>query len=99
MAYGPVVERIFPHLGAYCFSYRIGVMKPQAAIYRHTCDLLDVRPGNELSGLKRVVMIGDSERCDREGPDQVGIKGYLLRRNGRGSSNLSHFAQSVLSDK
>lgn len=99
MAYGPVVERIFPHLGAYGFSYRIGVMKPQAGIYQHTCDLLNVRPEKELSGKGRIVMVGDSERCDRDGPGQVGIKGYLLRRNGGGSSNLSHFAQSVLSDR
>lgn len=99
MAYGPVVERIFPHLGAYGFSYRIGVMKPQAAIYQHTCDLLDVRLGNELRGQKRIVMIGDSERCDRNGPGQVGISGHLLRRNGDGASNLSHFARSLLSDR
>ena len=99
MAYGPVVERIFPHLGAYGFSYRIGVMKPQAGIYQHTCDLLNVRPENELSGKRRIVMIGDSERCDRDGPALVGIKGYLLRRNGDGASNLSHFARSVLSDR
>ncbi len=99
MAYGPVVERIFPHLGAYGFSYRIGVMKPHAAIYQQTCDLLNVWPENELSGQRRIVMIGDSERCDRDGPGQVGIKGYLLRRNGVGASNLSHFARSVLSDR
>jgi FMN phosphatase YigB (HAD superfamily) len=98
MAYGPVVERIFPHLGAYGFSYRVGVMKPQAAIYQHTCDLLNVQPENELRGQRRIVMIGDSERCDRDGPGQVGIKGYLLRRSGDGASNLSHFARSVLSD-
>lgn len=99
MPYGPVVERIFPHFEAYGFSYRIGAMKPQPAIYQHTCDLLGVRPENEPSGQCRVIMVGDSERCDRDGPGQVGIKGYLLRRNGSGSSNLSHFAQSVLSDR
>lgn len=98
MAYGPVVERIFPHLGAYGFSYRIGVMKPQAGIYQHTCDLLNVRPENELTGQRRIVMIGDSERCDRDGPGQVGIKGYLLRRSGDRASNFFHFAQSVLTD-
>ncbi|EOD9097793.1 HAD family hydrolase [Pseudomonas aeruginosa] len=99
MPYGSVVESIFPHFGAYGFSYRIGAMKPQPAIYQHTCDLLNVRPEKELSGKGRIVMIGDSERCDRDGPGQVGIKGYLLRRNGDRASNLSHFAQSVLSDR
>lgn len=99
MPYGPVVEKIFPHLDAYGFSYRIGAMKPQAVIYQHTCDLLGVRPGNELNGQGRVVMIGDSEKCDRDGPRQVGISGFLLRRSGDGASTLSEFARAVLSGR
>jgi len=66
-------------------------------IYRHACDLLGVRPGNDFGGDGRVVMIGDSARCDRDGPRRCGISGFLLRRgHSDGFSSLTDFARVVL---
>lgn len=97
MPYGPAIQQIFPNLGGYSFSYQVGAMKPSPIIYRHACDLLGVRPGNDFGGNGRVVMIGDSARCDRDGPRQCGISGFILRReHSEGVSSLTDFARVVL---
>jgi FMN phosphatase YigB (HAD superfamily) len=42
-------------------------------------------------------MIGDSPRCDRDGPRIVGIQGFLLRRGGdAGFKDLHQFARAAL---
>lgn len=42
-------------------------------------------------------MIGDSKRCDRDGPRSVGIMGFHLDRTGRGSLNdLVQFAKDTV---
>lgn len=97
MPYGPLIQQIFPNLDGYGFSYQVGAMKPSPIIYRHTCDLLGVRPGDDFSSHGRVVMIGDSARCDRDGPRQCGISGFLLRREqAEGFSSLTDFVRDVL---
>ncbi|MBN4172930.1 MULTISPECIES: HAD family hydrolase [Pseudomonas syringae group] len=97
MAYGPAIQQIFPNLDGYGFSYQVGAMKPSPIIYGHTCDLLGVRPGDDFGSHGRVVMIGDSARCDRDGPRQCGISGFLLRRGqAEGFSSLTDFARAVL---
>lgn len=97
MPYGSAIQQIFPNLDGYGFSYHIGAMKPSPIIYRHTCDLLRVRPGDDFGSHGRVVMIGDSARCDRDGPRQCGISGFLLRRGqAEGFSSLTDFARAVL---
>ncbi|PIO94362.1 haloacid dehalogenase [Pseudomonas syringae] len=95
--YGMAIKQILPALDAYVFSYQAGVTKPDPIIYRETCSLLGVQPGNEFSGQGRVVMIGDSPRCDRDGPREVGISGFLLGR-GRpdGFSSLVGFAHTII---
>ncbi len=97
MPYGLAVKQILPDLDGYVFSYQLGVTKPDPIIYRETCRLLSVQPGNEFSGQGRVVMIGDSPRCDRDGPRRVGISGFLLRREQPdGFSSLIGFARAVM---
>ncbi|QOI07285.1 MULTISPECIES: HAD family hydrolase [Pseudomonas syringae group genomosp. 2] len=97
MPYGPPIQQIFPNLDGYGFSYQVGAIKPSPIIYRHTCDLLGVRPGDDFISHGRVVMIGDSVRCDRDGPRQCGIGGFLLRRGqAEGFSSLTDFARAVL---
>ncbi|MNZ81232.1 haloacid dehalogenase-like hydrolase [compost metagenome] len=95
-AYGPVIRQIFPYLHGYGFSYEVGAMKPEPAIYRATCEQLGVNLGcDETEG--RVFMVGDSASCDRDGPRQLGGCGFLLHRGGKGDfSNLLEFAQAVL---
>jgi len=94
--YGPVIRQIFPYLNGYGFSYQLSVMKPDPAIYRATCEQLGVNLGcDEAEG--RVFMVGDSARCDRDDPRQLGGCGFLLHRGGKGDfSNLLDFAQAVL---
>lgn len=98
MPYGAAVRRLFPGLVAYGFSYEIGAMKPDPVIYQATCDLLGVEPGHFFDGPGQVAMIGDSQRCDRDGPRAFGIKGFYLDRSGQGDfNNLVDFAKQIIS--
>jgi len=85
------VLRLYPTLDAYGFSCELGTMKPDAKIYEKTCQLLSSRAENAW-------MIGDSQRCDRDGPRAVGIQGFFLDRQGsKGDYNeLTVFARDVL---
>lgn len=96
--YGPKVREIFPHMDGYTFSYEVGAPKPDPGIYRSICSAMDVEPGHYFGdALGRVLMIGDSQRCDRDGPRVVGITGFYLDRTGRGQiHDLVQFAQRVI---
>jgi FMN phosphatase YigB (HAD superfamily) len=97
-AYGPVIKQLFPYLDGYAFSFEIGVIKPNPAIYRAICRQMNVTPGHNFGGGQgRVLMIGDSQKCDRDGPRAIGIMGLHLDRGGRGQiSDLAQFAQLVI---
>ncbi|WP_458130267.1 HAD family hydrolase [Pseudomonas sp. Z2-11] len=96
--YGPIVRRLFPEMDGYAFSFELGIMKPEPAIYRSICNQMGVVPGYFFDlKTERVVMIGDSQRCDRDGPRKVGISGLHLDRTGRGQiQDLTQFAQFVI---
>ena len=88
--YGAAVRRCFPGLDGYALSYEVGAMKPDPAIYLDACQQLRVE-------VDQVVMIGDSQRCDRDGPAAVGIRGYYLGRGGGGDyADLLSFALDVV---
>lgn len=75
-------------------------MKPDPSIYLSLCRKLGVwAPHAALEKARekgRVVMIGDSRKCDRDGPRAVGIVGYHLDRSGQGKiSDLVQFASLV----
>ena len=94
--YAEPIHRWYPSLNAYGFSFEIGAVKPDALIYRRTCQLLGITGYCDFNE-GRVKMIGDSARCDRDGARESGIQGYLLDRTGDGDfSNLLDFAQEVL---
>ncbi|WP_409282702.1 HAD family hydrolase [Pseudomonas putida] len=94
--YGPAVKRLLPDLNAYAFSYDLGVIKPDPAIYRAVCHDLGVVPGHLFGGAAQVAMIGDSPRCDRDGPRAIGIKGFYLNRSGTEAiRDLVQFAKLV----
>jgi len=87
---------LLPGIDAYGFSYELGLVKPDPIIYESVCRMLGVEPGKQLGG-DRVVMIGDSVRCDQDGAKAAGIAGFHLSRAGRGDfSNLIKFAECVL---
>lgn len=94
--YAAQVRRLYPVVDAFGFSFAVGALKPQPFLYQATCELL----GAEITdngGEKNVLMIGDSEKCDRDGPMGVGIQGFLLNRNGgKDFTSLDEFAGSVL---
>lgn len=94
--YGPAVRALLPGMDAYAFSYEMGALKPNPIIYQSACRDLGVQSGQQLWG-DRVVMVGDSIRCDRDGARAAGIAGFHLSREGRGDfSNLVEFAECVL---
>ncbi|KTB88295.1 haloacid dehalogenase [Pseudomonas syringae pv. syringae PD2774] len=99
--YGPVVRRLFPRMDGYALSYELGVIKPDPSIYQSICTQMNVEPGNLFDLEKgRVLMIGDSRRCDQDGPRAVGVMGFLLDRSDRGQINdLRQFAQLVIDQR
>ncbi|MBA1278809.1 HAD family hydrolase [Stutzerimonas stutzeri] len=99
-SYGLDVKRLLPRLDAYTFSYEVGHVKPDPAIYRAACASLGIEAGHWFDSHGRVLMLGDSRQCDRDGPREVGVMGYLLGRAGKGDfRNLLEFAKAVVSDE
>ncbi|WP_449100753.1 HAD family hydrolase [Pseudomonas veronii] len=96
--YGPVVKELFPNIKHHAFSFELGVTKPDPHIYRFICGQMGVDPGHCFDAEKgQVLMIGDSPKCDRDGPRAAGIMGHLLRRDGHGPiTDLTQFAQLLL---
>lgn len=96
--YVPVVRQIFPDVDGYAFSCELGVMKPDPTIYHTICNQMGIEPGHLLSSTRgRVLMIGDSPRCDRDGPRGIGIMGYRLDRSSAGPiKDLKQFKDMVL---
>ena len=91
LPYADAVERLYPTLDAYVYSFEVGAVKPDAVIYAEACRQLDCAPGE-------VYMIGDSQRCDRDGPNEFGIHGWFLGRDGLSGdfSDLTAFAEFVI---
>ncbi len=96
--FGAGLKQCFHRVDAFTLSYEIGVMKPHSLIYEVMCASLGVQPGRDwLQGASSVLMIGDSPKCDRDGPRAVGISGFLLdRTKGSAIPDLVHFANMVL---
>lgn len=96
--YGAALKRLFPDLDAYALSYELGVIKPDPEIYQSICRMLGIAPGHLFErNANQVAMIGDSIRCDRNGPREVGIRGFHLNRSGEGDfADLVEFARVVI---
>lgn len=95
LPYAAVVKSLYPTLDGYGFSFELGSIKPEPKIYQVTCQLVSASTEGMFSG--QVMMIGDSQRCDRDGPRSVGIQGFHLSREGRGDfDNLIDFADAVI---
>ncbi len=86
--YGPAVLGLLPGLDAYVFSYEVGLAKPEPAIFQRVCDALGCAPGE-------VVFVGDSKRCDVDGPRAFGMQARHLDRRG-GQSLLDVLADVLL---
>lgn len=99
--YGAAVLQAFPELDGYAFSYQVGAMKPDAVIYQSICNALQVTPGHLFGDQHdQIAMVGDSLKCDQDGPRAVGMLGFHLDRSGRGAvRDLVQFAQLVIESR
>ncbi|QKS80945.1 HAD family hydrolase [Pseudomonas bijieensis] len=91
------VRSLLPGLNAYALSAETGVLKPDPEIYRIICSMLNAHPGKAPgSEGSKVLMIGDSKRCDQLGPRSYGILGHHLDRHGAGQfRSLIEFTNAV----
>jgi FMN phosphatase YigB (HAD superfamily) len=96
--YGPVLRNLLPEVDSFAMSFDVGMMKPDAGIYHDICYQLRVQPVWDMGASSdRVVMIGDSLKCDQDGPRAVGISGYYLERKSAGRiTNLLDFAEAII---
>lgn len=99
--YGAAVHANFPGMDGYAFSYQVGAMKPDPAIYQSICTALGVQPGHFFSDQNdQIAMVGDSLKCDRDGPRAVGMLGFHLNRGTQGPiGNLVQFAHLVIASR
>ena len=68
---------LVPELDAYVLSYEVGLAKPHPTMYRLACAELGCAPAE-------AVFVGDSQRCDFDGPQAFGMQArWLDRRGGR----------------
>lgn len=89
--YAAAIERLYPSLDGYAYSFAIRAIKPSFKIYQHVAQLVGTRPVETW-------MIGDSQRCDCDGPLGFGMHGFYLDRKGGGSyTTLRTFAEDILS--
>ncbi|MEE3508283.1 HAD-IA family hydrolase [Pseudomonas sp. 10C3] len=96
--YAAPIKRLYPNLDAYGFSFQLGMMKPDKRIYRATCELAGAR-ADDYFGSDRVLMIGDSPKCDKAGARAAGVRGFLLNRIGVGDfKSLIEFAEAILEE-
>jgi HAD superfamily hydrolase (TIGR01509 family) len=85
--YGPAVRGLVPELDAYVLSYEVGVAKPHPTMYRLACAELGCDPAE-------AVFVGDSKRCDFDGPQAFGMQARWLDR--RGGQSLLDALKGVL---
>lgn len=73
--YAAPVLALLPPLDAYAWSFEVGAIKPEPAIYAHVCRQLGCEPA-------QVLMVGDTPEADLLGPRRYGMRSLLLRREG-----------------
>lgn len=88
--YASAIERLFPDLDGYSYSFLVGATKPSAVIYQHALNLVS-------AVAEGACMVGDSRRFDCDEPTAFGIQGFFLDRKGSsGLVTLDAFAESIL---
>lgn len=93
LPYAAAIDKLYPFLNAYSYSFEVGATKPEPEIYLDACRKLGCLP-------RETIMIGDSQRCDRDGPIELGISGhYLSRTRPGGFPDLLEFAKAMLRQK
>lgn len=83
---------LLPEFDVYAWSFEVGAIKPEPAIYRHLVDALGCAPGS-------IAMIGDTFEADVVGPSSAGLSGFHLQRvlkEGSAFGSLVDFAEWLL---
>ena len=65
-----------PHFKVSVAAYKLGVGKPDAAIFLHACEQLDIAP-------EHAVYAGDDLQLDIEGAQKAGLRAVWINRFGR----------------
>lgn len=88
--YASAIERLYPALDGYAYSFEVGSIKPAFEIYQYATQLADV-------SMSEAWMIGDSKACDCDAPALYGIRGFFLdREHGGAFSTLHQFTNAIL---
>ncbi|MGN2404883.1 HAD family hydrolase [Pseudomonas syringae] len=88
--YASAIKRLYPSLDGYSLSFSVGAIKPSSKIYEHASQSVRALP-------HQAWMVGDSKRCDCDGPIAFGMRGFHLDRNGSGKyKSLCTFGDELL---
>jgi HAD superfamily hydrolase (TIGR01549 family) len=91
--YAKAIERLYPNLDGYIYSFEVGAIKPTHEIYREAVANLAV-------AAQQIWMIGDSKRCDCDGPNDFGMHGFYLDRSGKHDYHtLKKFAADIVRER
>ena len=95
--YAIPAKLLLPEFDAYAWSFEVGAIKPEPAIYEHLLKRLDCKGSS-------IAMIGDTLEADVLGPGRLGIHGFHLQRDAISGpdsgperfASLSEFADHIL---
>lgn len=73
----PVRQLLGPLLDEYIWSFEVGAIKPEAAIYQNLCDRMGLAPSE-------ILMVGDSATADYGGARAAGLQARHLVRESLG---------------
>lgn len=88
--YAATIRYLLPiEFNAYVWSFETETIKPEPAIYARTCQQLCCAPCD-------VLMVGDTQKADVEGPREFGMQALLLDRRLPSKTHHSICSLSVL---
>jgi len=91
--YAIPAKLLLPEFDAYAWSFDVGAIKPEPAIYEYLLKRLDCRASS-------IAMIGDTLEADVLGPGRLGMHGFHLQRDATSGperfASLSEFADHIL---
>lgn len=81
----PIHSLLADLLDVCCFSFDMGVAKPDPTFYAMLCERLQLHPS-------QVLMVGDTWRCDYAGASAAGLRALHLDRRGNAEEHQRRFS-------